>query len=91
MCDEHDFDNAHRGSAISTKGMTQVTLWINTHVWEDISRRARRNGRGSQTEVNSILLFDMEYRKQQARIVQAVSAPKEIPSLWKRLIRGATK
>ena len=55
MLEEYDFRKGIRGSVISHKGKTRITIFIDTDILEWFRDEAEREGQGYQTAMNQAL------------------------------------
>ncbi|WP_435103627.1 BrnA antitoxin family protein [Arhodomonas sp. AD133] len=55
MRNEYDFSKAKRGPAVSQRGKTRVTLWLDNEVIEAFRSQAEAAGKGYQTLINEAL------------------------------------
>ncbi|NBD33402.1 MAG: CopG family transcriptional regulator [Cyanobacteria bacterium] len=55
MRDEYDFSQGKRGAAISSKGKTRITIYLDDEILESFRERAEAKGIGYQTLINSAL------------------------------------
>jgi uncharacterized protein (DUF4415 family) len=69
MLEEYDFSKGKRGSVISPKGKTRITIFIDTDILDWFRDEAEREGRGYQTEINQAL---RNYIKQDKRPIQEI-------------------
>jgi uncharacterized protein (DUF4415 family) len=69
MLEEYDFRKGIRGSVISHKGKTRITIFIDTDILERFRDEAEREGQGYQTAINQAL---RNYMKQDKRPIQDI-------------------
>jgi uncharacterized protein (DUF4415 family) len=69
MLEEYDFRKGKRGSVITHKGKTRITIFIDTDILEWFRDEAEREGRGYQTTINQAL---RNYIKQDRRPIQDI-------------------
>jgi len=69
MPEEYDFSKGKRGSVISSRGKTRITIFIDTDILEWFRDEAEREGRGYQTEINQAL---RNYIQQGRRPIQDI-------------------
>jgi uncharacterized protein (DUF4415 family) len=56
MKTEYDMTQAKRGSVISSKGKTRITIYIDDEVLAKFRLQAENQGKGYQTLINEVLL-----------------------------------
>ncbi len=69
MLEEYDFSKGKRGPAITPKGKTRITIYIDTDILDWFRDEAEREGRGYQTEINQAL---RDYVRQDKRPIQEI-------------------
>jgi uncharacterized protein (DUF4415 family) len=69
MLEEYDFRKGIRGSVISHKGKTRITIFIDTDILDRFRDEAEREGQGYQTAINQAL---RNYIKQDKRPIQDI-------------------
>ncbi|MDR9404598.1 MAG: BrnA antitoxin family protein [Halothece sp. Uz-M2-17] len=60
MRDEYDFSQGKRGAAISSKGKTRITIYLDDEILESFRELAEAKGIGYQTLINSALKSHLE-------------------------------
>ena len=55
MKKDYDFSKGKRGSIVSSKGKTRVTMYLDNDVLEEFRTKAELQGRGYQTLINEAL------------------------------------
>jgi len=60
MRDEYDFSQGKRGAAISSKGKTRITIYLDDEILESFRERAEARGLGYQTLINEALKADLK-------------------------------
>lgn len=55
MKKEYNFENAERGQAVSTKGKTRITIYLDNDILDNFRERADKAGYGYQTMINEAL------------------------------------
>ena len=55
MKKEYDFSEAKKGSVVSQKGKTRITIYIDNEILDEFRNRADSSGQGYQTMVNEAL------------------------------------
>jgi uncharacterized protein (DUF4415 family) len=60
MRDEYDFSQGKRGAAISSKGKTRITIYLDDDILESFRERAEARGLGYQTLINEALKADLK-------------------------------
>ena len=55
MKKDYDFSKGKRGSIVSSKGKTRVTMYLDNDVLEEFRAKAELQGRGYQTLINEAL------------------------------------
>jgi len=60
MRDEYDFSKGKRGPAISSKGKTRITIYLDDEILESFRERAEARGLGYQTLINEALKAHLE-------------------------------
>ena len=55
MKDEYDFSKGKRGSIISNKGKSRITIYIDDSTLDEFRSRAEKSGTGYQTLINEAL------------------------------------
>lgn len=56
MKTEYDMTQAKRGSVISSKGKTRITIYIDDEVLSKFRLQAENQGKGYQTLINEVLM-----------------------------------
>ena len=60
MKKEYDFNKAKRGSVVSQKGKTRITIYLDDEVLAEFRNRAEKSGKGYQTMINDTLREALE-------------------------------
>lgn len=55
MSKEYDFKKGKRGSVLSAKGKTRITIYLDDDVLDAFRRKGDAQGRGYQTLINEVL------------------------------------
>jgi uncharacterized protein (DUF4415 family) len=66
---EYDFRRGKRGSVIPHPGKSRITIWIDNSTLDWFKKKADREGRGYQTEINDAL---KTYIEQDQRPIQEI-------------------
>jgi uncharacterized protein (DUF4415 family) len=64
MKKEYDFRKGKRGSVISSRGKTRITLYLDDDILEEFRKRADQAGMGYQTMINQVLREFLGKKKQ---------------------------
>lgn len=56
MKPEYDMTKAKRGSVLSSRGKTRITIYLDDEVLATFRQQAERQGKGYQTLINEVLL-----------------------------------